>query len=58
MSPKHAKLIDNYWEAVEYGSVDDQYRSGAELEEFELEGVKNGTIKDEDVMLKYVFVFE
>ena len=58
MSPKHKELIDRYWDAVEFGSTDEQFCAGAELENFELEGVRNGTIKYEDVMLKYVYVFE
>ena len=58
MSPRHEKLINECWEAMEYGSVFDQKNTIEELENFEHEGVRNGTIAEKDVTLKYVLLWD
>ena len=58
MSPEHEKLIDRYWEAVEFGSTNEEQLAGAELEDFEHKGIRNGTIEEKDVMLKYVLLWD
>ena len=58
MSPEHQKLIDEYWDAVEHGCVVEEQCAGAELENFEYQGIRNGTIEEKDVLFKYVLVFE
>ena len=58
MNEQHKKLIEKYWEAVEYGSHDDEQNAGKALEEFEYQGYRDGSIKEKDVLLKYVLVFD
>ena len=58
MSPKHKELIERYWDAVEYGSTDEQFCAGAALEEFEYQGYGDGSIEEKGILLKYVLVFE
>ena len=58
MIEQHEKLIERYWDAVEYGSTDEQLSAGAALEEFEYQGYRDGSIEEKDILLKYILVFE
>jgi hypothetical protein len=56
MNKLHEELIEGYWEAAEYGSVDDQWNACVELEKFEREAFSKGLLKEEEIVLKYVLI--
>ena len=56
MNKLHEELIEGYWEAAEYGSVDDQWNACVKLEKFEREAFSKGLLKEEEIVLKYVLI--
>ena len=56
MNKLHEELVEGYWEAAEHGSTDDQWNAVTALEQFEREAYANGSLKEEEIILKYVLI--